>query len=156
MTFRRAGSIVQLAVFVVGGILGPVWHLAHHQNDHTHGGAQSTGHPHEHRIVDDAALVDWPSPEHHADSSGHAPIVAEGAHEHAPPTAPESNAPQTPLDHGRGSVAHLGLVLFGAPALLPVPRPERGEHVFVVAAIAALSLFQPPCPLQRPPPSRIA
>ena len=34
---RCQAAVVQLAVFLGGGVFGPVWHLAHHRNDHSHG-----------------------------------------------------------------------------------------------------------------------
>ena len=58
-----------------------------------------------------------------------------------------------PLDHGHGSLAHFGLALLGAPALLPVPAPEPGDWVAAVARTAVLTLFHPSFPLPRPPPS---
>ena len=58
-----------------------------------------------------------------------------------------------PLDHGHASLAHFGLALLCAPALLPVPGPEPGDWVAAVARTAVLTLFHPSFPLPRPPPS---
>jgi hypothetical protein len=178
--FRGQAALVQLAAFLGGGVLGPVWHLAHHQNDHSHGAdgqaiafdlggtaAPAPGHPSAPRVEPPAgppAAARSHRHRHrhahpHRAPHAHAPRAAAEPRPQVPPVPPSAPAggPQAspvppPLDHGHGSLAHLGLALLAAPALLPLPTPEPGEWVRPGARIAALTLFRPSFPLPRPPP----
>ena len=188
---------MQLAVFVGGGILGPVWHLAHHQNDHTHeaderaiafdlGAAEEPAHGHPHAPDVEASTEAVAEADAHPHRNAHPHLHAQAQphrrphthsyrdrhalspaspdptlyaepHEQAAPVPRPSGRPEatplpTPLGHGHASIAHFGLALLGAPALLPVPAPERGEWLSIVARTAALGLFHPSFPLPRPPP----
>jgi hypothetical protein len=189
---RGPAAVVQLVAFVGGGFLGPVWHLTHHRNDHTHeadgrtaafglGDDEETGRGHTH-----AHEAEEPSYGHghglegkepaeelaeshpHLHAHPHARLGHAGAHEeraHAPAELHEPAAPPAPsdgrhaatplpapLDHGHASIAHFGLALLGAPALLAVPAPQPGEWVVVARSTAALRLFHPSFPRPRPPP----
>jgi hypothetical protein len=175
--FRGRAALAQLTVFCVGGVLGPVWHLAHHRNDHSHGpdgqavafdlGAAVPfhGHPQPPRPKPPGE----PAPAARAHAHPHHPHSHSAAHAHAPRAtlaephqevaraplttgAPQASPASSPLDHGHGSLAHLGLALLGTPALLPLPTPEPGEWVRAGARIAAPTLFRPSFPLPRPPP----
>ena len=180
MTFRGQAAVVQLAAFIGGGIIGPVWHLAQHRPDHTHeadvrampfalGATEEPAHGH-------ARAPDVEAPAEPA-ATGHS-----HRHPHAHPHQHDNAAPAPPSDgrpaatkitaggqvlnralraghdsrpdpsHGHSSIAHFGLALLGAPALLPVPAPEPGEWVLPVARTAALRLFLPSFPPPRPPP----
>jgi hypothetical protein len=173
--FRGQAALVQLAAFLGGGVLGPVWHLAHHQNDHSHGtdgqaiafdlggtASPAPGHPSAPRVEPPAAARSHRHRHAHPHRAlhAHAPraAVAEPRQQvpPAPPSAPaggpHASPVPPPLDHGHGSLAHFGLALLGAPALLPLPRPEPGDWVAAVARTAALTLFHPSFPLPRPPP----
>lgn len=137
---RGPAAVVQLVAFVGGGFLGPVWHLTHHRNDHTHEADGST-----------TALGqgDAEEPDHH-----HSHEAEEPAEEQAAPSdgRHEATPLPAPLDHGHASIAHFGLALLGAPALLAVPAPQPGEWVVVARSTAALRLFHPSFPRPRPPP----
>lgn len=188
MTFRGQAAVVQLAVFVGGGIIGPVWHVAHHRPDHTHeaderampfalGATEEPAHGHA-RAADVEAPIE-PAAEAHAHPHRHSPAHAhvhlegqepagaarpsDGWHETTPLPATTkgqvlNRASRVGHDsrpdpgHGHGSIAHFGLALLGAPALLPVPAPAPGEWVLPVARTATLRLFHPAFPLPRPPP----
>jgi hypothetical protein len=140
---RSRLAVVQIGVFVCGGILAPATHLAWHRPDHSHGpGGQGFalraeahgragdrhGHPH-----DD-----------HQHPSGHEEDEARAR----PPAAAE------PLDaiHGHGSIAHFGLALLSAPPPLALPTPEPAGFLPPPASPRAAALFRPSFPLPRPPP----
>lgn len=173
MTFRGQAAVVQLAVFVGGGIIGPVWHVAHHRPDHTHeaderampfalGATEEPAHGHAHAADVEAPIV--PAAGAHAHphrhSHAHADVHLEGQEPAgaARPSDGRHRASRVGHDsrpdpgHGHGSIAHFGLALLGAPALLTVPAPEPGEWVLPVARTATLRLFHPAFPLPRPPP----
>jgi hypothetical protein len=128
MRQRCPAAAVQLAVFVGGGVAAPVWHLASHRPDHTHGpdGWAFTFHVHE--------------------------AAADHDHDHPHPDDARS-LDRLPLDHGHGSLAHFGLALLGSPPAVAVPEPEPVRDVLVTPRPATLRLFQPSFPLSRPPPS---
>lgn len=186
MIFRGRAAVVQLAVFLGGGVLGPVWHLARHRNDHSHGAdgqaiafdlraggepahrhshaasagpaaqpkARAHAHAHPHAHSHPHRHPHAPTPHHSAPpAASHREVAAPSATRPAPPDAPQAAPLPRPLGHGHGSLAHFGLALLGAPALVPVPEPEPGEWVPAVARTARLTLFHPSFPLPRPPPS---
>lgn len=160
---------------MVGGILGPVWHLAHHRNDHTHEADGRTtpfdlgddeepalGHTHEAEEPAETHAHPHPHPHAHGHAGAHADLAHTPAevHEPAAPARPSeahhAAAPlPAPLDHGHASLAHFGLALLGAPVLLPLPAPEPGEWISAATRTATLRLFHPSFPLPRPPPVRI-
>jgi hypothetical protein len=150
VSLRARAAAVQLAAFLCGGVGAPVWHLASHRPDHEHGpdGAATTFHVH----ADDDHDA---HPDH--DSEDHDGHDADLDHEHGEaPRADEraSTSPvPPPLDHGHGSLAHLGLALLGAPPVVPLPEPEPRPEAAVSASLEPLSLFQPSFPLPRPPPA---
>ena len=176
MTSRRQAAVVQLAIFVGGGIIGPVWHLAHHRPDHTHeadgrampfalGATEEPAHGHAHAPDVEAptgrAAKARPHPHRHSHARAHTHVHLEGQEPAATTRGQVLNrALQAEHDsrpdpgHGHGSISHFGLALLGAPALLPVPAPAAGEWVLPVARTAALRLFLPSFPLPRPPPAR--
>jgi hypothetical protein len=86
---RIQAALVQLAVFLGGGVLGPVWHLSHHRNDHAHGTdgraitfalgeveAPAHGHPH---------APDMEPPAEAEAAAGAHPAVHAHRHQHAHP-----------------------------------------------------------------------
>jgi hypothetical protein len=163
MTSRGQAAVVQLVVFVGGGILGPVWHLAHHRNDHTHeaderampfalGATEEPAHGHAPDVEapTEPAAEAHAHPHRHAHTQVHLEATTRGQVLNRALRAEHDSRPDP--GHGHGSIAHFGLALLGAPALLPVPAPEPGEWVFPVAKTATLRLFLPSFPLPRPPP----
>lgn len=134
---------MQLAVFLCGAIAAPVWHLASHRPDHTHGADASTTVFHVH-----AAGPEGERDHHHHDDVDHEIELAL-----APPEAARTSPVSTPLGHGHGSLAHFGVALLGAPPLVPLPAPEPRPESVVSASLEPLSFFQPAFPLPRPPPT---
>jgi hypothetical protein len=185
---RRLASFVQLAAFVIGGIVGPVWHLSHHQHNHSHVGAAQpsvAGESADHHHVSSLEAVPpgraatpahshaaAPEHRHHhgggavaTDAKAHGAPAGRRVHRSLPPTQPAgssgdhqtpddpNHAPNNaPVDHGRGSVAHLGLALLGVLAQLPVSLPETGDAAVGAPSPAVRSLFHPTSPRPRPPP----
>ena len=179
MTPRTRIAALQVAVFVGGGLLAPVIHLATHRADHTHGAGGQT-------ITFDIASAQGGGSgarrgEHHRQESQgegrarHEHRAEAGGHAHAdshahpsphrasdvatsPPTEEGSPAPRAeaqPLEsiHGHGSIAHFGLALLSAAPPLALPAPEAtGERPGAPHPRAA-ALFQPGFPLPRPPPA---
>jgi hypothetical protein len=142
MPERVQAALVQLGVFLVCGILAPLGHLARHRADHTHGpdggivaltGHELDHHSHHH----EAEPHEHEAEDHDDDHDGSAPVTR----------------PVLPLDHGHGSISHLGLALLGAPPALVVPRPEPRENRDLEARTAEARLFTPVFPRPRPPPA---
>jgi hypothetical protein len=160
---RRQAAVVQLAAFVLGGIVGPVCHLARHSADHTHGPDGATlalpvdldgdhaaephhqPHPHHHDVQ--PAELDHDHGFHHDSDAGH-DVDQEPAADRGP-----GARPTLPLDHGHGSPSHFGLALIASASPLPLPRPERREVLEVPAHTARARLSHPFFPLPRPPPA---
>jgi hypothetical protein len=159
MPVRSALAIIQLAVFVGGGVVAPVAHLAAHRPDHTHGPGgwiatfrtessphSAHRHPHAH-----------PHP-HEREGSVHA-IPSSGGpgpgttREPGPATKHDLVAHPLETTHGHGSLVHFGLALLSAPPLVPLPVPALTALVEPAAPDRAAVLFHPVFPLPRPPPS---
>jgi len=177
MRRRPQLALLQVAVFVAGGILAPVVHLAWHQPDHAHGhtaafgihtsrgsarprvaeglgpGARSREEAsrHAHGAADRSPGPPHRHPHPHPDF-GHRATEAAPAAEDDPGT-PGPGAEPLETSHGHSSLAHLGLALLSAPPPVPLPTPRlmgalaRREHPRVAA------LFHPGFPLPRPPPT---
>lgn len=160
---------MQLTVFVGGGVVCPVAHMAWHRPGHSHGAAgQAVAFTVSARI---GAAGDPSSPglgrrrpdergprhEHsHPHSHSHPPAPARPL----PTSGPDGDAHaasggEPPLDsgHGHGSIAHLGLALLsaGPPMALPLPAPAGLTPLAAHPRPAAL--FRPAFPLSRPPPA---
>jgi hypothetical protein len=134
---RRAGfSAGGLVLFIVQFLVAPMVHLAHHEDDHTHG---PDGHTHALTPRGPGAsaslrarLLLWRT-QHAAD---HARLHARGeAHDHAtadlPPLAPRlasghrltdgDQRPPPDLQHGHGAAGHFGVSMLAARAVALAP-----------------------------------
>jgi hypothetical protein len=170
MSPRFRAALVQLVAFLGGSVVAPVWHLARHPPDHTHGPGGSTVTFHVHGAEadhDHEVARSLPAREPAKARRAHSHPGMAPAHDHAaerpaegapgPPAPRSEHGPCTshvpiPLEHGHGSLAHFGLALLGAPPVVPVPEPEPTPDVVVVPRLAALRLLQPSFPRPRPPP----
>lgn len=162
MTPRRSASAL-IAVFCIGGILGPVWHQVDHRHPHTHGPGPSANlshearasserhsHPHPHRTP-----LTQPTPTKHrlVNMAG----VTDHGHTSAPEDVPESRSPNEesslPLDHGRFTAAHFGLAIVCAQDAPPTVQFECCVEAAVCPPSEPRSLFKPLIPPVRPPPA---
>ncbi|MGD8896246.1 MAG: hypothetical protein PVJ73_09450 [Acidobacteriota bacterium] len=140
---RARLGILQIGVFVCGGILAPATHIAWHRPDHSHGpggqglGLRAEAHGH-------AGRRHGHPHDDHQPSSRHGEDEARAR----PPRAAE------PLDaiHGHGSIAHFGLALLSAAPPLALPTPEPAGVLPPARRPGAIALFRPSFPLPRPPP----
>lgn len=132
---RHDAAPMLLVVFVLAAQLGPAVHLATHRPDHSHGPARGglapaehhaahrAGRPHDHpdadrgrrRAAHDRAIAQRPP----SPARGEQARVDRAAAGDAPPS-------DTPIDdHGRESIAHLGLALLAGPPPPIVPPPSE-------------------------------
>ena len=150
-------AVAQIAVFVAGGVLGPVAHLAWHRPGHSHGPDGQTiafdveAHG---RAVHRHATP--PAHDHHAVPDRPEPVRHEHeAHSHPPDheaRARPSGAESLDSTHGHGSLAHFALALLSAAPPLALPTPEPAGVVPRAAHPRAAALFHASFPLSRPPP----
>jgi len=176
---RRRSQLagLQVAVFVAGGILAPVAHLAWHRPDHVHGktaafevhasrgsarprgteglgpGAWSLEEASRHEHPAEARSPGLPHRHPHPHPGfGHRTTEAAPAAEDNPAT-PDPGAEPLETTHGHGTLAHLGLALLSASPPLPLPTPRLVGALPRMGHPCVAALFHPRFPLPRPPPT---
>jgi hypothetical protein len=174
--YRIRIGVVQIAVFVGGGLVCPVVHMAWHPPNHSHGAGERTvafdlsgpiatagdptrpapGPP---SSLERSSRHERGHPHPHPHPHEHPPENGGRGHSvHRPRTGGDSRhtaegSPPLAPGHGHGSIAHLGFALLSASPPLALPPPEPAGVVPLAPDPRAAALFQASFPLPRPPPA---